>query len=39
MYLRLAGNWDTLFGAPQDKAEATTSKRSQPMFDNSTVLL
>jgi len=39
MYIRLTGNWDALFGAPQDKAEATTSKRSQPVSGNSTVLV
>jgi hypothetical protein len=37
--LRLTGSWDTLFGMPGDKAEATTSERNQLTPDNSTVLL
>jgi hypothetical protein len=39
IYLRLTGNWGTLFGMPQDKAEATTRKCNQPLSDNSTILL
>jgi len=36
---RLPGSWITLFGMPRDKAEAATSKQSQPISGNSTVLL